>query len=114
MQGIAELERRFWLEGAAFYEKRLSDGCVMVFPGQGELRGAGEVVRALERAPRWTSVAFEPELVWISTEAVLIAYEATARREGAPPYRTQAASLYVREAGEWRLRFHQQTPAADS
>jgi hypothetical protein len=111
MQELAELERRFWLEGPSFYREWLSQACVLVFPGMAPLRGAEAVIGSLDGAPRWTSVDFEPEFVWNDGEGVLITYEATAAREGAPRYRARAASLYIRESGAWRLRFHQQTPA---
>lgn len=40
----------------------------------------------------------------------MVVYEATAEREGDPPYSALMSSLYVRRPDGWKLAVHQQTP----
>ena len=42
-------------------------------------------------------------------DSALVAYRATARRDGTT-YQALVASTYVREGGAWKLAVHQQTP----
>jgi hypothetical protein len=37
-----------------------------------------------------------------------------AEREGQPPFTAVLSSTFVRHGGEWRLAFHQQSPATDA
>jgi hypothetical protein len=53
----------------------------------------------------------EPRALTLGDGAASLSYRATARRDGdADDYRAFITSVYVREAGEWKLALHQQTP----
>lgn len=105
-----DLERRFWLEGAAHYERALDPGCVMVFPF-GVLTGEA-ILESLEAAPRWASVeTAERRLAQPADDLAVLAYLATGRRTGEAPYEAWCSSTYRRDGPRWRLVQHQQTPA---
>jgi hypothetical protein len=112
-QGLFDLEERFWKSGADFYRQHLAEGVLMVLPSPVGILLKDQVIAAVSGAPRWSSVRFEEAwMVEISAAAAIIAYKAVARREGqAASYVALASSAYVREAGAWKLAFHQQTPA---
>ena len=40
----------------------------------------------------------------------MVVYEATAEREGDPPYSALMSSLYIRRPDGWKLAVHQQAP----
>jgi hypothetical protein len=57
-------------------------------------------------------VSFE-DVRWVqlTPEAIVLAYRASAQREGdSLRYSALASSAYVNSGGSWKLAFHQQTP----
>ena len=109
---LIALERQFWSSGSSFYETHLADDCVMVFPGGGVL-SRDAAIAGLAGAPRWRDVQMDDVRVLTPAQDIaVLVYAAAARREDHEPvYRVIASSTYVRRSGEWRLAFHQQTPA---
>lgn len=109
---LKELERRFWLGDAGFYETHLAEDCVMVFPEPAGIMGRQAIIQSLDGAPRWQEVEFgEAAVRRLSASAWLLTYSATASRgRGGAPYRTLAGSVYLDEDGRLLLTFHQQTP----
>jgi hypothetical protein len=107
----ADLERMFWVEGAAFYREWLAEECVMVFPGVGLMTRA-QVIEGIDRSPRWAEVQFGDEhVIDVGPDSRILCYHATARRQGEPEYAALVSSVYVRRGDGWKLTFHQHTPA---
>jgi len=95
--------------GADYYEDHLTDGAIMAFPFGVMTRE--EAIAAMRSAEPWTSFEItEPLVVELGRDSGVLAYRATARRQGQPEYTAVMSSVYVREDGRWMLAFHQQTP----
>lgn len=103
-------ERRLWLEGAEAFEALLHPECLMAFPGMGVMRAA-EVMESLKQAPRFSSVEMTDQMIGRAGDAIVLAYTAQGRREGAAPYRCHCTTTYTRAGDGLRLVQHQQTPA---
>ncbi len=97
-------------EGAAFYDKMMTEDAIMVVPGMVLTRDA--VLASFKDVPPWATYQLDDEqVIQLSDDTALITYQATARREGAQtPYTAQMTSVYVFRDGAWRLALHQQTP----
>ncbi len=122
-----DMEKRFWLDGADFYEAALSDGAVMVFPYPVGILDRAGVMAGLGTGPRWQSVEMEEcSLVRRGNTAVL-AYRATAWHRGAEPQHGDGAatdphvalcaSTYIEDGDGWLMMAHTQQPlgvAADA
>jgi hypothetical protein len=107
---LFELERRFWMEGEAYFT--LATDAVLVFADPVGMLDRDGAIGAIGGAPRWRKVNFAaPVCRKPSDDSALVAYEAATRRDGdASDYRAMAGTVYVREGGAWKLAFHQQTP----
>ncbi len=110
-QELWELEERFWLDGAETFRKKLSDDAVMVFPYPAGILQGNAIIEGLGSAPRWRSVVMSDRVFRRRGETALLAYRASAEREGEPMLEALCASTYLNDGGEWRLISHQQTPA---
>jgi hypothetical protein len=62
---------------------------------------------------RWVDVRLDdPRVTPLGADAMLLTYRGSARRTGeAVPRVVLASSAYVRDGEDWRLVFHQQSPA---
>ena len=108
-----DLERRFWTEGSEHYCAALHPESVMVFVEPAGILSGDEIIEQVEAADRWRDVEMtERTLTRPSPDVAVLAYRATARREGTDPYSCGCSSTYLRDGGEWKLVQHQQTPAA--
>lgn len=106
-----DLEHRLWLEGTDVYEAHMHPACIMAFPGMGIIQGT-EILRGLEGAPRWESVAITGRVTGEGRDGVVVlGYRAVGRRSGSPPYTAFCTSTYCAEQGTWKLLQHQQTLA---
>ncbi len=93
-----------------FYTENLAVDVLMLLPGGMILDDRDEVIEAMRGSP-WTSFALSDERVLELAEgSAVVAYRATAQREGDEPYTALFNSTYVREDSVWRLAVHQQTP----
>tara|TARA_Y100000052_G_scaffold27310_1_gene34609 strand:- start:406 stop:750 length:345 start_codon:yes stop_codon:yes gene_type:complete len=108
-EALWDMERNFWLDGAAFYESSMAPDARMVFPSPVGILAGEQIVEGLRRAPRWSSVDFHDETKTSLGETVVLAYSATGRRDGEDPYEAFCASTYVQHEGRWVLLAHQQT-----
>jgi hypothetical protein len=109
---LLELEERFWLGDAGFYERSLDGDAVMVFADPVGVMKKDAIVESIRSAARWQSVQMA-DLSWLqlSPDVALLTYRATAAREAdAEPYRARTTSVYVRRDERWLLSFHQQMP----
>ena len=111
---ILELEEAGWAalssdRGASFYDDNMADEGLMVFPGV--VMNKADALAAIKSAKPWSEHRLTDVAVrLLSGDAALIAYRATARREGAAEYRAMMTSVYMRRAGRWLLVLHQQSP----
>ena len=105
-----KMEEGFWLDGPAFYEKSMAPDARMVFPAPVGILAGPEIVEGLRQAPRWKSVDFNSDTETKLGDTVVLAYEATGRRDGDKPYVAYCASTYVLKDDKWVLLAHQQTP----
>ncbi|HET6435471.1 MAG TPA: nuclear transport factor 2 family protein [Xanthomonadaceae bacterium] len=107
-----DLERGFWLEGAAFYGRHLARDALLVLPPPAGVLDRAATLASLGDATRWTGVEFEARRVLAPAPGIaLLVYRARAQRGGeAAAYRADCSSVYVREDDAWRLALHQQTP----
>lgn len=113
---LFDLERRFWTEGADFYEDNVAREARFVFAETGAL-AREEAIAGLSADPsggRWTVVTVSDErALEVAEDVVLLTYHVEARRaESTGVHRARCSSLYVRERGAWRLAFHQQSTLA--
>jgi uncharacterized protein DUF4440 len=110
---LFELEEQFWKGDSAFYRRRLADEAVMIFPDPAGLMIKDEICGGIDESPRWQDVLLEEHrVIEIDEHVAIVTYRATAVRDGELPYVARASSTYVRDGGDWKLAFHQQTPLA--
>ena len=112
---LVALERAGWdalcsPQGADHYREHLADGALMAFPF-GVLDRA-QALEAIASAPPWSSYAMTgPRVVRLGEDAAVVVYAVTAQRAGSPPFTAVLSSTFVRHGEQWRLAFHQQSPA---
>lgn len=108
---LFSLEEKFWTEGGDFYEGKLADAAVMVFPEPTGVLLRDEIASSIEGRSRWVDVLLEEHrLLELDERAALVTYKATAiGADGGEPYIVRASSAYVRDHEGWKLAFHQQT-----
>lgn len=88
----------------------LASEAVMVFPGGMRLSGRDAILDAIDAQP-WS--AFElsgVQQIPLSDDARALIYQVHAHRGGEDPYRALISSVWIHEAGDWKLALHQQTP----
>jgi hypothetical protein len=115
---LLELERRGWealrkQTGDEFYGGVMTAEAVMVL-ANGQVMDRDEVVRALAQAPPWASFEIEDaRVVPVGDGSAALVYRATAWRDpDSEPLRCAMTSVYVADAGDWKLAVYQQTPLA--
>ena len=107
-------EERLWLEGVEAYDEILDPACLMAFPSMGLLQAAA-ILKGLEGAARWSSVAMTDRTISRAGDTVIVlGYSAEGEREGAEPYRCFCTSTYRADVEGWKLVQHQQTPAGET
>ena len=110
LQELLKLERGFWLEGADYYRRHLSDDFVMLFPGVGPMRRQ-QAIEGIEGGQRWTQLQMSNEQILdLAPDVCVLCYEARARRQDESSYSAIIGSVYVRRNDSWKLAFHQQSP----
>ena len=105
-----EMEKRFWLDGADFYESHLADDAVMVLPYPALLMTRDKAIEGVRQGPRWASVEMREQTFSQRGNAAVLAYHATAWRddEGDTPYDCVVASTYVQDGDGWVMMNHSQ------
>jgi hypothetical protein len=110
LRQLLELERGFWLGGAAFYRRHLTDDFLMLFPGPGAMNRT-QTIEGIEGGQRWVHLETSEERVLrLTDDCRLLCYGAKARREDDMDYAAVVSSVYVLRDGAWQLAFHQQSP----
>ena len=105
-------EESLWVGDAEHYRALIDDECLMVLPATPFIVTGQQAVDAVAGTPRWSKVTLSDRQVARPQEGlIVIAYKATAEREGAAPYEAHCTSTLRRLAhDEWRVIQHQQTP----
>lgn len=102
-------EHSFWTGEAEFYETRLAETSLMVFPAPTGILQRDAIMVTLSQAPRWQSVTFSQQAFATPASNVrLLAYRASADRDGAH-YECYCSSTYLLDGERWLLAHHQQT-----
>lgn len=111
VQGLWRAEESFWLDGPAFYERWMMADALMVFPEPVGIVEGNDILAGLRHGPRWGSVDIRERSHTRAGDTVVLAYRAIGTREGSEPYIALCSSTYIRDADNWKLLSHQQTPA---
>jgi hypothetical protein len=112
---LVDLEREGWAalvagNGGAYYRNHLSANALMAFPFGVLTRAAA--VEAMDSAPPWDSFEIsDTRVVELGQGAAILAYRVVAQRRGQEPYAAILSSTFVRDGEDWKLAFHQQSPA---
>ena len=113
---LEEIERSLWTNDAHVYDATLLNEAWLIFAETGPIakRAALDAI-AGENAEgrRWSYVKFsEVRLLRAAEETAVLMYLARARWEGrSETHSIHCGSVYVLRGHEWKLAFHQQTPA---
>ena len=109
---IWRFEQSLWTADAEHYRESIAGDCLMVLPAAPHVFSGEEAVRAVQSTPRWSQVAMRDRRVSRPQEGlIVIAYEATAEREGHAPYVAHCTTVMRRQAhDDWKVVQHQQTP----
>ena len=112
---LLALEEQGWRalssgNGGDFYRRYLTDDALMIFPG-GSVLSREAVLQVIDSAPPWSWFRIdEARVVPLTDDSAIVAYRATAQREGQAEYSALMSSVYVSREGSWKVAFHQQTP----
>lgn len=115
---IWSFEEGLWTADPDRYQASIDGSCLMVLPAAPHVFAGDEAVRAVQHTPRWSRVEMRDRRVSRPQEGlIVIAYAASAEREGHAPY-TAHCTTVIRRLGhdDWKVVQHQQTPplAAES
>lgn len=110
---LIDLERRGWEalssdSGSAYYESHLTADAVMGFPFG--LMNRQEALSGIDEAEPWSSFRIDnPQVIQLGPDSGIVAYSVVAQREGQEPFSAVVSSTFVRQGGDWKLAFHQQS-----
>jgi Domain of unknown function (DUF4440) len=113
---LLALEREGWEalvagNGGAYYRQRLTADAVMAFPFG--VLNREETIEAMESAPPWAQFEIDDaRAVDLGADGGVLIYRVVAQRPGQDPYSAVISSTFVRDGGDWKLAFHQQSPPA--
>jgi hypothetical protein len=111
---LYQIERSLWTNDPKVYLDSLRHDALLLFQETGVITRdiAVAAIREENRANRrWAEVTFSDQKVLSPTEHTrVLIYKATARWNYERNPITVLCSIYVSQAGEWKLVFHQQTP----
>lgn len=110
-ESLWDMEQKFWLEGAGFLARHLTDDCLLLLPPPAGVLSREAAIALWTETPPWAGVRFGGRRVMRPNDrVVLLAYNASAhRRKELATHRVLASTLYVNRDGDWRIAFHQQT-----
>lgn len=108
---LGELESRFWKGTRNFYDEHLAAEAKAVYPEPAGILDRRAIVDAIDDLSRWERTELRDLTVAEPAPGVaMVTYRAHARRAGDDrAYEAFVGSVYVKEDGEWKLAFNQQT-----
>lgn len=108
---LLALEEEFWKGDSVFYQQKLTEDCLMVFPDPVGVLSRKEIITSIAQSQRWSEIVFDKvRVISLSEEAIILTYFASAVREDGSSYKTYATSIYQNINDTFLLAFHQQTP----
>ncbi|MDG3042770.1 hypothetical protein [Roseicyclus marinus] len=107
-------EEQFWTQGADSARTMTAKGAVFVFPYPIGILQGDRIWREDLVAQRWRSVEFSERCFSREKDIVVLAYRASAERQGQPVYETYCTSSYLNDGEAWLRILHQQTPVSAS
>ncbi|WP_245904229.1 hypothetical protein [Roseicyclus mahoneyensis] len=107
-------EELFWTQGADSARAMTAKGAVFVFPYPVGILQGDRIWREDLVAQRWRSVEFSERCDSRERNIAVLAYRASALREGEPGYEAYCTSSYLNDDGTWLRIMHQQTPLTGS
>ena len=112
---LLEIEKQLWKNDANLYDKHTTANALFAFPETGVITKALAIDAIKDEnatGRRWAEAKFEKlQLISLSETSALITYTTIARWENEEEvYSALCSSVYVQEAGGWKLAFHQQSP----
>ena len=109
---IWEFEHSLWVGDAEHYRALMDDECLVVLPSAPFIMAGQGAVDAVANTPRWSKADLTDRRVSRPQEGlIVIAYKATAERDGVAPYEAHCTSTYRRLSHDnWQVVQHQQTP----
>jgi Domain of unknown function (DUF4440) len=113
---LANLEEQDWqalsstgAAAAEFYRHVLDETASMLLPGGLLLDDRVTIITSMSAQPCSSYQLHVLRVLEPAPDMGIVVYQATARRDDAPPYSALMSSLYVRRAEGWKLAMHQQT-----
>lgn len=103
-------EELFWTQGADSARTMTAKGAVFVFPYPVGILQGDRIWREKLVAQRWRSVEFSERCFSREKDIAVLAYRASAEREGEPRYEAYCTSSYLNDDGAWLRIVHQQAP----
>jgi len=105
-------EEGLWIGDAKRYHETIAAECLMVLPAKPFIMTGEQAKDAVSETPRWTKVELSERQVSRPQEGlIVIAYKATAERDGTKPYEAYCTTVYrMIEHGTWKVVQHQQLP----
>jgi hypothetical protein len=105
-------EESLWTADAERYRTLIDDSCLMVLPQPPFLYTGEQAIAAVSDTPQWSQVELSDRQVTRPQEGlIVIAYKASASKEGGESYQAYCSSTIRRLAHEeWRVVQHSQLP----
>ncbi|MCL1635504.1 nuclear transport factor 2 family protein [Luteimonas sp. SX5] len=111
-QQLGELEFGFWKGTRNYYDEHLATESMAVYPDPVGALSRDEILASIDDGARWQEVELEDmAVIEAAPGMVMVTYRAKASRGDGETYQALVGSVYVKEDGEWKLAFNQQTPA---
>jgi hypothetical protein len=112
---LMEIERKLWSNDAVFYQDKLIEEALLVFPEIGVITrdmAVDAILAENAEGRRWAEVQFnEVHRLQLAEDVTLLTYRVAARWEHEKSKSLAlASSVYIKRDGVWKLAFHQQTP----
>lgn len=105
-----EMEEHFWTAGLDAARGTSATGAVMILPyAPGILQGQ-TIWQHLKDQPLWRTITMTEKTYSRQKDVAVLAYHASAEREGAPIYEALCVSTYLHDDGRWVRLSHQETP----
>lgn len=109
---IWKIEESLWTSGKEGFRSAMAEDAVMIFPPPSGILQGPKIIDGLEEAPRWRTVEMTERSITRQGDFILIAYRASAERDGLPIYEAYCSSTYIATGTGWQILHHQQTPIA--
>ena len=108
---IWRFEEKLWLGDPDTYRTLIDDECVMVLPAQPYVFDTIAAIEAVAHTPSWAEVEFAERRVQRPEEGlIVIAYRATASRDGEAYTAYCTTSIRRRAHEDWLVVQHSQLP----